>query len=474
MWAWLIFLAFTAHSLWACSCFSWPSAKGAWETSPLVFLGHVEKTDVEFDKFGAPLPGHQWQGGNQKVWVKVDEAFKGTQVDSEILLDQPVDSCSSGVRTGQHYLFYLHPGEKKGTWFARVCHRSRTVEHAADDLLFLRALPWAANRSRLSGELQLDQDSVVTGLRRVRKLGSVPVRIQGAGRLVETMTNADGVYEVYDLPEGSYSVEPEVPKGLAIRFPMYAGGAQAPAPTNKFEIRLSSGAGASLSFSLKEDNLVSGRLVDPAGKPIADIAIALEPVEGITPSSRVPYTYTKADGTFLIEAFPSGDFLLVANNSGSISGRVPFGRVYFPGSVDREKAQVLPISAGKHMEGVVLTVPKLEPTVTLSGKVQFSDGQPAAKASLYLVIGGQRESLSVNSESDGAFQVSLLAGRPVWLQAEWHVFSRTLREDCPQLARTEGKPYSFAILRSEPVPVTAETNQVGLILTLPAPFCKSP
>jgi hypothetical protein len=474
MWAWLVLIAFTAPSLWSCTCFIWPSAKGAWETAPLVFLGHVERTDVEFDESGDPLPGHEWQGGDQKAWIKVDEAFKGTQVDAEILLEQPVHSCSSAVRAGEHYLFYLDPGQKKGTWVARGCDRSRQVEQAADDLLFLRALPWAAKRSRLSGELELDEDSLAKGFRRVRKLGGVPVRIRGAGQLIETITNADGVYEVYDLPEGSYSVEPEVPKGLVIRFPMYAGGAQAPGPANRFGISLSSGAGASLSFSLREDNLVSGRLVDPAGKPIADIAIDLEPVEGVTPSSRVPYTRTKDDGTFLIEAFPSGDFLLVANNSGSISGSVPFGRVYFPGRVDREKAQVLAISAGKHIEDLVLTVPKLEPTVSLSGKVQFSDGQPAAKARLYLLNGDKKEPSYVSSESNGVFHVSLLAGRPVWLQAEWHMVSRTPRADCPQLTWTKGNAYAVADIKSEPVPVSAETNQAGLILTLPGPACKTP
>lgn len=469
MWAWVILLALSAPSAWACICFSFPSAKTAWETSPLVFLGHVERTDVEFDEFGNPLPGTEWQGGDQKAWIKVDEAFKGTQADAEIRLEQPVHSCSPGVRSGQRYVFYLHPAEKSGTWIARSCHRSRSVDDAADDLLFLRALPWAANRSRLSGELEVSENSLEEGFRRVRKLSGIPVRIRGAGRLIEIVTNADGVYEVYDLPQGTYRVEFDLPKGLRL-----AGGNSKEAPIATSEIALSVGGGSSVNFYLREDNLVSGRLVDPKGKPLSGIEVTLEPVEGLTPSSHLPNGYTKENGTFLIESFPSGEYVLVANRSGSVSGRVPFGRVYLQGTVQREQAQILDIRDGKHVTDLVLIVPKMEPTITISGRVQFNDGQPAAEANLTLQGLGPREQPAVTSDPNGTFQVSLLSGRPVQIQAALQVFSRRLRRECPELAPYGSYGYS-AQLKSAAVPVTADTDLAGLLLTLPAPStCQAP
>jgi len=462
MWAWFILLVLAVPSAWACQCISWPSAKDSWQTAPVVFRGHVERTDVEFDEFGAPSPGWEWQGEDQKVWVKVDEAFKGTRAGAQLLLEQPVDSCSPTFRSGDQRVFYLAPGRTSWSWRVQGCGRTRKVEDGANDLLFLRALPWAAKRSRLAGEVNLFENSMTTGTRRMRGLSGIPVRIRGAGRLIETATNADGVYEVYDLPEGSYSIELERPTGLAIR-----------RAADDRVVTLSAGGGTEVSFVLMEDNVVAGRVVDPSGNPMAGVPITLEPAEGDAESADLPDVYTKPDGTFKLEEVPSGEFVLVANQPGDISGRTPFDTVYLPGTVQRKQAQVLRISAGQHFENLVLTVPKVEPTITVSGIVQFNDGKPAAEARLYSLDGDDMDSLRVSTDSAGFFQVPLLDGQSARIQALWTIFRRNLRQECPELTRTGGNPYS-AELQSEPVPIPADASQTGLILTLPAPSCKAP
>jgi hypothetical protein len=48
------------------------------------------------------------------------------------------------------------------------------------------------------------EQSPAEGFRRVRALGIVTVNIRGEGKLIQTATNADGIDEVYDLPDGVY------------------------------------------------------------------------------------------------------------------------------------------------------------------------------------------------------------------------------------------------------------------------------
>jgi hypothetical protein len=438
----------------------------------VVFLGHVERTEQEFDKLELPLPEAARYKGRQTVWVKVDEAFKGVEVGSELRLEQAGHNCAPKFRTGEKVVFYLHPSKEPGVWEAYGCHRTRRVADAADDLLFLRALPWAASRSRLSGEVELYEDALNEPFRRVRNLGGIPVRIRSGDRLIETVTNADGVYEIYDLPAGTYRVEVDLPKEMEIRFPMLAGAREGIQLKNNTQLLLEAGAGASASFIAMERTLVTGRVVDPEGNPLAGVPVSLEPVGGLSPSSRPPASSTKADGSFEIRQFPSGEYLLVANRGQSASGWRPFGPTYFPGTGDRQRAQAFKITAGKPVESLVLRIPKLEPTVTVSGQVQFSDGKPASQPWLYAIYGDRKEQLFPGADGDGWFRIPLLAGQPVRLQAVWTPFTPRLQLECLDV-RSDG-PYSYRTgLKSPELPVSAAVDQTGLFLTLPAPACKS-
>jgi len=63
----------------ACVCAS-KSAKEAWESTPIIFIGHIDRLETETH------PGKKWGFWHdatapfttQKVWLRVDEALKGT------------------------------------------------------------------------------------------------------------------------------------------------------------------------------------------------------------------------------------------------------------------------------------------------------------------------------------------------------------------------------------------------------------
>jgi hypothetical protein len=148
---WLFILS--AAPLYPCSCVGWPSAPQAWQGSTLVFAGRVERASM----------GIRGEGdsafGEQTAWIKVEEPFKGVRREQSLTLKQQISSCGGEFTVDDRLLFYLFPAEEPDTWEVHACHRSRGLEAAADDFLFLRALPDSAKTNRLSGTVELYEQS---------------------------------------------------------------------------------------------------------------------------------------------------------------------------------------------------------------------------------------------------------------------------------------------------------------------------
>ena len=329
---------------------------------------------------------------------------------------------------------------------------------AADDLLFLRALPWSANRSRLSGRvsLRLARSHVVAG---------AVVQIRSGGKLMETLTNADGVYEFYELAPGRYGVEIVVPKGHKVGFRMVSGG-------NASEILMGAANGVSVDFDLIEENTVSGRVLDPLGRPMRGVCMEFEAATEAGKGNVRASTCSKDDGTFRIADLPAGEYRGVANRRGTITGQTPFGTVYYPGTEEVSKAAVVKVSAGEKIENLEFRIPKVAGRITFSGRVQHLDGVPGARAYLKSWVGTNGEIVGM-SAADGSFSFPVLAGAPVRIYAELDVFFDLLR-DCPGFRGTARAKLGSAVLRSQEVFVAGDGDMAGVMMTLPAKSCGRP
>ena len=238
---------------WGCSCVGWPSAKDAWETSPLVFLSAVEKQIhrplIPLTFTGSRLPGCEFS-----------EAYRGTRL---------TKSCSSrpatAHRSSRKVDATLHPTTAEGVWEAPGCHRSRSMAQAADDLLFLRALPASERGNRLSGTVELYENSLEEGFRRSRAPGGVKITITGEAGALTTLTNADGAYELYGLTPGTYKIDISIPDHLTLRFPIVQGRANGARRPDQIVVDRSSGT--SVDFVLMADNGMAGQVFDP-GAPL--------------------------------------------------------------------------------------------------------------------------------------------------------------------------------------------------------------
>ena len=440
---WLL-LFLSALPAWACICGPPPTAKQAWRESPRVFVGRVEQT--------SPAPA---QGLPPTARIRVEEAFKGVSRAQTLVIEVHGGSCSSPVAAGDRYLFYLFHDIAPDRWAARPCHRTTDLQDAADDLLFLRALPKSAEETRLSGTVVYQERGANRGAPYL-PLAAVRVRLTGPRGSVEVTTNQAGVFEQYGLPPGEYLVEPTLPRGLKIAFSQVSGLAG-------HHRTLHPDAGLTVFFLLMSDTHVSGRVFGPTGQPLAGIPVEAKPQPGRS-KLHLPGTRSNKDGTYAFEDLPPGRYQIVANRESHLSAKVPFGAIFAPGTPDATKAAILEVKAGQRKE-IDIQIPGILPLVSLKGRVTQPDGRPSLFSDIVFESDGYRESAGI--KPDGTFSLEILAGRPGRLTAELSAFEFGVH--CGYRSEFYAAPP-----RSQSRTSTGTTSRSQLGLTLATPKCETP
>jgi hypothetical protein len=191
-----------------CVCVGFVTPKEEWQFSSVVFIGRVEKASPEFNAKKSFRP--------QRATVRVEEAFKGVQKGQLVQIDQTGSDCELKYSRGWRRLLYLSV-QHGGLWLSPGCDRSKDPESAADDLRFLRGLPSSAEHTRISGEVKSSGQPS-------RPLAGVTLTLtSNAGPPTTAITDSKGVFEVYDLPQGTYQASIDVPTGFKPAFGSVSG-----------------------------------------------------------------------------------------------------------------------------------------------------------------------------------------------------------------------------------------------------------
>jgi hypothetical protein len=208
----------------ACSYYEYPSVCDAYSSAESIFVGTVQKIvevkNLETFKITNTLTGKEETISYDvsKHYIKVEKTYKGTP-QTEILLAVANASCAIYHKVGDKLLLYVRFDNKLQMW-KPSSYRGAALELAADDLLFLDGLPGTLNKTRISGQL-FNFD--ITASPNITRLANVKLKIQGKNRTYEVTTDENGVYEIYDLPLGAYTIIPEIREGLILERPFYHG-----------------------------------------------------------------------------------------------------------------------------------------------------------------------------------------------------------------------------------------------------------
>jgi len=455
----LFLLAILCGPAWACSCAGHPSAKDAWLESPLVFAGFIDSTSPKIISLIF---------GEQVASVRVTEPFKGVKKGQVLELRGKLSGCFAGFREGSALLFYLYPGQKQGTWVAPVCYRSSAISDAADDLKFLRGLPGSARGNRVSGTVELWEDDPEFHLSRA--LAGVRVRAVGASSSYEAFTDTQGLYEFRDLRPGTYTIKIDYPQGTTLRFPIAYGKTKLQGTDHDTQLEVTAESGNGFDFNLAPDTRIAGRVLDPSGFPMKDVCLEIEPLQGKSENGSRTIDCTEPDGSYVLDKMPAGSYRIVANRTGQMTAAAPFGRLYYPGTPNLDKAGVLTVAAGQHLDGIDIQVSELARRIELRGRLTFSNGVPLVDQALNFRGNEGRYQEYGRTDANGNFVMQILAGRPGTLTGEISLW-RDQESACPQFrAKINPKKYA-ASLKSTPYPVAGDMSLSRIEVVFPFPSC---
>lgn len=472
----LAFLGGTAANVLACSCGPRPSVLESYEGSDVVAILRVKSVEKATE-------GRLVDNVKSSV-LEVVKVFKG-QVKAGNQLNFVQGGGADCIWTfnermiGQDYLLYLDAPEKPGqSWIGFGCGRSSSVEGAHDDLLYLNNLAKARGRTRVSGTLDFDGAEDM-------QLGGIGIRISDGKQTFRTKTDSHGVYEFYDVPAGKYLVEFDPIKGWKLNtfylsYSRSVDGTADPKVLPRIPILVMDKKHSSLDIHFDVDNAIRGRVVDPSGNPMYGVCI-----HAIDPDPEVKSAYnadcTAEDGSFTIDELARGKYILILNDDDKISANEPFHTFYYPNVTDRAKATVLFIEPGAFIEGVNITVPEIVETITVKGRLFFSDGNPVPDERVEFQLereAGASEERSDTSESSGStnengeFSFKILKGSRGNLSGRMFTYSGEYK-NCPALEKLiKASGQSVPTIRTALMPITADRDIFDLVVKFPFPRCE--
>ena len=348
----------------ACSCAGTQMPCEAYWKSSAVFLGTVTYTTTNTAKRG------EYDFHSRVFRFTVDKAFRGVEAkEVEVLTGSGGGDCGYGFQLGGQYVVYAYR-DNDNRLATSICSRTRPSSNADADLVYFRDLPKVDPGGTIFGEIKLQRRNETNGID-VTPLKGVKLLLVGRGKDYEAISDENGKYKASAVQPGTYRVRVKLPEGTSVH--------QA-----EQEVEVSGKGCAQASFWLQPDTRVTGKVLDSAGLPAADVLMELMPIGGNGGAFR-SYVRSDSEGRYEMKLVAPGRYLLGVRIVGSAGATyVPFPQTYYPGVPDKSDATILTLNEGQHFEANDLILPPRFVEKQLNGIVLDSSGQPVPGATVWL------------------------------------------------------------------------------------------
>ena len=236
-------------------------------------------------------------------------------------------------------------------------------------------------------------------------------------------TDADGRYELTELPAGRYNIFVTRNGYVPLQF-----GQRRPFETGR-PLDLADGQDAEkIDFALPRGAVIAGRVTDELGEPLAGVRMAamryqylpngqrrLTPVAGgmfggfATNDLGEFRLYSLMPGTYVVSAMPAdlGAMMMTTPGGPAAPGTQNDGHgiTYFPGTTNEDEAQAITVGLSDVANASFAMVPQR--TTRISGIVRDSQGKPISTSLLLRTQSGNGSSMRMltTSGADGRFSV---------------------------------------------------------------------
>lgn len=252
------------------------------------------------------------------------------------ILSMDFSSCTFSFKVGQQYLVYAN--NRSGKLTTSSCSRTRPLADASDDLRYLSTMSDLANLGRIHGRItETRRHPAEDRFVDYGPVEGILVSVRGAAVARNGVTNADGRYEIANLPAGKTT--------LSIIFPF---GFQP--ESFEQEVDLSDvKACRQFDFSIRPIARASGLVVDASGRPRPGVSIDAVAAElaGFDPL-RYQYPVTTDErGVFEFDDLPPGSYVFGVNLTKERYDTPRRGVcIFLPGTSVATEATVFELKAG--------------------------------------------------------------------------------------------------------------------------------
>jgi hypothetical protein len=204
-------------------------------------------------------------------------------------------------------------------------------------------------------------------------------------------TDANGRYEIRDLPAGKYVVSV-----VKSNFVTAAFGQKRPlGPGAPFDLADGQIA-ANVNFALSHSGVIAGRVVDEFGDPVTEAQLATLRYQYVNGERRLMPTggrgTTNDIGEFRLFGLPPGDYFITARLQNAMfsdtddrsENRTAYAPTFYPGTASVADAQRISIEAGQVVSGITLPLLPVR-TVRVSGIALDASGKPMGNSTVMAV-----------------------------------------------------------------------------------------
>src|SRR5215813_8918066 len=240
------------------------------------------------------------------VRFEVVSTFRGElKAKAEVVTGLGGSDCGYRFNDGETYLVYARRNEQDQRLYTSTCTRTRPLSRAAEDLEYIRNLPYTDAGAVIFGKIDKHNYKAKEGEAFSLPVSFADLIIEGKSLRIEARTDEQGGYRITGLAPGSYTVKLKVPNGMASNGAR--GGAMAEKKADVVEHSCQP-----VDFYLFPDTRVSGRVVDAIGQPAADLRLEMRGAPSdIRNLNTFLHTKTNAERRFEFdEPMPPGDYLL--------------------------------------------------------------------------------------------------------------------------------------------------------------------
>ena len=266
--------------------------------------------------------------------------------------------------------------------------------------------PTAAGTAILRGTV-IDKESGAPIVRAV-------VALRGMSRqgvMVQNLTDERGTFEFRQLAAGTYQLRASPGEYRATHVSM-----SYPTPTRpgvSEPLRIKDGEERTdIVIALPRAHVISGRVTDEAGSPLANVSISLPRSSfGSGPYDGRPRT-TDDNGNFRVFGLGPGRYTLCADANRGVSfdqqskRRLQYVRTCYPSATDQAEATEVSVVEGD-VDGVEIRMQR-RPLFLITGHVVTAAGAPpeGAQISLTRIEGNGASGTSTRLAADGSFRIS--------------------------------------------------------------------